>query len=279
MRSGEIMMQEIKAIALDLDGTLLTSEKIITDETKKMLKIAQDKGIKIVLCTGRALKGVRPLLEELMLFSEDDVVITYNGGVIQKTKSQEILFQKAHTKEDVIYIYEETMKVQLPMNMLDLEYVYEPDYPANRPSRYPDIMGMLDFVKMNPKDLKDEQLLNKAIICYDEAILDENFSKLPSEFTTRFNCMKSRPILMEVLPKQVNKGQALIQLAQVLGIGIENIMACGDEENDIDMIKEAGFGVAMGNATPKVKAVADYITASNDEDGVAKAIEYILEHR
>ncbi|MGY3725541.1 hypothetical protein SAMN05421767_1544 [Granulicatella balaenopterae] len=270
-------MQEIKAIALDLDGTLLTSDKKITDTTKKVLQKAQDKGIKIVLCTGRALKGVRPLLEELDLFNEDDVVITYNGGVIQKTKSQEILFQEAHTKEDVIYIHQETMKVNLPMNMLDLEYVYEPTYPTNRASRYHDIMGMLDFVKMNPEDLADDQLLNKAVLCYDEAILDEEFLKLPAEFTERFNCMKSRPILMEVLPKNVNKGQALVHLAAVLGMEIDNIMACGDADNDLDMIREAGFGVAMANATETVKAVADYITTSNNEDGVAKAIEYILE--
>ena len=270
-------MQEIKAIALDLDGTLLTSDKKVTDITKAALQKAKNKNIKIVLCTGRALKGVRPLLEELNLFDEEDIVITYNGGVIQKTKSQEILFQQAHTKEDVMYIYEETMKVQLPMNMLDLEYVYEPDYPTDRASRYHDIMGILDFVKKNPVELADSQLLNKAVVCYDEAVLDEQFSKLPAEFTERFNCMKSRPILMEVLPKEVNKGQALVHLADVLGIEVANIMACGDADNDLDMIRAAGFGVAMANATPSVKAVANYMTASNNEDGVAKAIDYILQ--
>lgn len=265
----------IKVITLDLDGTLLTSNKTITERTKQALQSAKSKGIKVVLCTGRALTGVKPILEELNMFESDDLVITYNGGVIQKTQSGEILFQDSLSLKDIEYILSETQKVQLPINMLDLSYVYEPEYPLNRPSLYKTIMPILNFQPYHT-NFDQNHLFNKVVICIEKQILDTEFNRLPKEFTERFNCVKSRPILMEVLPKKVHKGAALEQLAKLLNVELSEIMACGDEANDLTMIKTAGFGVAMGNAVEELKSVANYITSSNDEDGVAKAIEYLL---
>ena len=269
-------MKRMKAIALDLDGTLLTSEKKISQATKETIQVAKDLGIKIVLCTGRPLKGILHYLEELELLDDSDFSITYNGGLIQENKSGNVHYQKTLSKEEVSHIYQEAYAVGLPINMIDLDYAYETTYPAGVQSYYPQIMEILSFLKRNPDDFEEGHRFNKAVICTDQELLDQRTKNLPAEFFASYTTVKSRPILLEVLPKGVSKGDALVRLADLLGIDIDEIMACGDEENDLSMIEAAGFGVAMGNAIDSVKEAADYITTSNDQDGVAQAINYMI---
>lgn len=267
----------IKLIALDLDGTLLTSDKTISDVNKKAIQDAKNAGIKVVLCTGRPLKGIANYLEELDLLGEEDYSITYNGGLIQKNKSGEILYQKAHSTEDMEYCYQETYRVGLPLVMIDLHYVYETIYPENRISLYPGVMKAIPFKQANPSEFEDNHQFNKAVLCIDEEILDEASQQLPAAFYDRFTCVKSRKYLLEVLPKDVSKGSALEHLAEILGMTTDNMMACGDEENDLSMLTTVGFPVAMENGTDEVKEVAALITLTNDQNGVAHAIRHILE--
>lgn len=108
-------------------------------------------------------------------------------------------------------------------------------------------------------------------------VLDARFQLLPKEFTEKFDCFKSRPEFYEIMPKGINKANGLNQLCQLLNIAPEEVMAIGDEENDLSMIRFAGFGIAMGNATEEVKQEARDITLTNDEHGVAAAIQkYVL---
>ena len=270
-------MKKIKAITLDLDGTLLNNQKEITEYTVRTLKKAKEYGIKVVLCTGRPLKGILHLLKQLELTEEGDIAIAFNGGLIQYVKSNEVLYQATLSKEDIVYIYHQAYQVGLPTVMIDLEYVYETNYPTNFPSLYPSLMTLLSYQTKQPEDFNENHRFNKALLCTETEQLDKGIAQLPKEFFERFNCFKSRPILLEVVPKEVSKGKALHQLASILGITTDEIMACGDEANDYDMIQTAGFGVAMGNATDEIKKIADYITTTNEEDGVAKAVEYIIE--
>lgn len=270
------MRKEIKVIALDLDGTLLTSDKTISAENKQAIQEAKAAGIKVVLCTGRPLKGIVNYLEELELMDDEDYAITYNGGLIQKNQSGEILYQKAHSKADMEYCYQETYQVGLPLVMIDLQYAYETTYPENRTSLYPGVMKAIPFQQANPSEFAEGHQFNKAVLCIDELILDEESKRLPAAFYERFTCVKSRKYLLEVLPKDVSKGSALEHLAELLGITTDNIMACGDEENDLSMLTTVGFPVAMENGTDEVKAVASFITHTNDQDGVAYAIRHIL---
>lgn len=271
------MKKEIKVIALDLDGTLLTNDKKITLENQVAIQKAKEAGIKIVLCTGRPLKGILPYLEELELLGEEDYSINYNGGLIQQTKSGAILYEQAHSKADMQFCYEETQKVGLPLVMIDRETVYETTPPENRPSIYP-AMQIIPVKQANPSDFEDSHTFNKAVLCIEEELLNQGMKELSPAFYERFTCVKSRTFLLEVLPKNVSKGNGLIRLAELLGIQLENIMACGDEENDLSMLEVVGFPVAMGNATPEVKAVCSYVTKTNEESGVAQAIYHILEN-
>ncbi|MBF0780820.1 MULTISPECIES: Cof-type HAD-IIB family hydrolase [unclassified Granulicatella] len=268
----------IKLIAIDLDGTLLNSQKKISIANKQAIKEARQKGIHVIVCTGRPIKGVKDILVELDLVSEHDYVITFNGGLIQISATEEVLSAKGHTQEDVLEIYEECTRVGLPINPIDVDYVYTSSYPSHNPSLYDTIAAKsLVFSNQDWHTFLSTHLFNKVVSCCPEHILDERMALFSDTFKERFNLLKSRPILLEILPKEVDKSYGLKEICRILKIAPQEVMAIGDEENDLAMIAFAGYGVAMGNATTKVKSTAKYITCTNDEDGVAHAIrQYAL---
>ena len=127
-------------------------------------------------------------------------------------------------------------------------------------------------------ELQEDRVYNKAVIGFDQAFLDAQIQKIPSEIRESFEVIKSRDMLLEFMPKGVTKAYGLSLLVRDLGLKQTEVMSIGDEENDLSMIEYAGMGVAMGNAVAQVKAVADIVTATNEEDGVAKVVEtYILQ--
>ena len=262
----------IKLIAIDLDGTLLTKDRMISDENKQAIKEAKEQGIKVVLCTGRPLLGMVAYLEELNLRESGDYGITYNGGLVQKTDSGEVLSQKTLSKKEVLELYKLSQDINVPCNFIDLERVYEPPYPIGRESLYPKVMNALPFLPVLPEDFPEDVAVNKVVFCYEEGILDEAIAKIPSEFFEKFTLMKSRAFLLELLNKEVDKGKGIAILCELLGIESHEVMAIGDEANDFAMIEFAGMGVAMENATSEIKEVAQFITKHHDDHGVAHAI-------
>lgn len=274
----------IKLIAIDLDGTLLDSKRELSKENKKAIQFAKEKGVQVVLCTGRPLKAMTHLLEEADLMGEEDIAITYNGGLIQKSKTGEIIHEMTHNREENLDIYRLGQELNLPVNFIDFNYIYEPPYPENVPSIY---------TKSHPKVPKKNALSVKAI---DLENLEENFKSykivmsrpaeeldaaipnIPAAYHERYNIFKSQDFILEVLPKKVDKGFSMRLLGEMLGLEKEEIMGIGDQENDLSLVENAGLGIAMGNAIEKVKDAADYITCSNDENGVAHVIEkFVLE--
>lgn len=263
----------IKLIAIDLDGTLLNNQRKISVENKEMIKEAKNRGVKVVLCTGRPLLGMIDYLDELNLREEGDYAITYNGGLVQKNNTGEILSQKTLTKEDAADLYALSCAIDLPCNFIDLEQVYEPPYPKGRESLYPRVMSALPFVPITMDDLPDDAAINKIVFCYEEKSLDESIRKIPPSFYEKYSIFKSRPTLLEMMNKDVDKGKGIAVLSGLLKIKPAEVMALGDEANDFAMIHYAGMGVAMENATPEIKKIAQFVTKSNQEHGVAHAIE------
>lgn len=267
----------IKLVALDLDGTLLNREKEVSEENKQAIQRAKDAGVKVVLCTGRPLKAILHILEACNLLEDGDLGITYNGGLIQWTRTGESLSQITMSKEDVLDVYELSKTLDVPCNFIDLNTVYEPAYPAGKESLYPTIMDILPFRPINTASLPDSTAMNKLIFCWHQHELDEAIGKIPDEYREKYTIMKSRPNLLEIIPKTVDKGKGLALLAKELDLDVSEIMAIGDQENDLAMIQYAGIGVAMDNATDEVKQYADVVTKSNVEHGVAYAIDqYVL---
>ena len=239
-------MSKISLIALDLDGTLLNSEKKISPRNRAALAAAQALGVKVVLTTGRPLKAMDFLLEELGTAGlKEEYTITFNGGLVQRNNG-EILSKVVLAPEDVATIHDETARLGLP----------------------------LDAISEGTSTIS----YNKCVTAVDQDFLDAAIKQIRPDLFQDYEIFKSREMLLEWCPKNVHKATGLEALAAILGLTSDQVMACGDEANDLSMIQWAGLGVAMGNAIPEVKEVAALVApVTNDQDAVAWAIEnYVL---
>ncbi|MDT2816057.1 sugar-phosphatase [Vagococcus carniphilus] len=267
----------IKLVTIDIDGTLLNSERKLTDEVKQAIKKATEMDVNIVLATGRPTIGVMPLIKELGLDNEHGFIITYNGGMIQNAGTQEILIQHPLPFEDYLDIELLSRKLGVHFHVQDCDRMYT----ANRDiSEYTINEAFLTGIPVSYRavsEMTPDINIIKSMMIDHEAVLDEAISKVPETFKEKFAMVKSAPYYYEILNKNATKGEAVKELAELLNIKPEEVMSIGDNENDLSMIEVAGVGVAMGNAVPAVKEIADRITKTNDEHGVAHAInEWVL---
>lgn len=262
----------IKLVAIDLDGTLLTDTKTISDTNKKILAEAKARGVKIVICTGRPLIAIKNYLTELNLLDANDYSITFNGGLIQ-TNTGEILGKTAMSLEDVQHLRQLLTKIDLPMDVLSDALCYQIATAPEHPSIYPTLNKALTYVDKDAAELGETTLYNKVVSATDVDYLDQQIAKIPAEDYDRFEIFKTRANLLEFMPKGVTKAFGLSVLGEHLGILPNEMMALGDEANDLSMISYAGMGVAMENATDGVKSAANFVTRTNQADGVAHAIQ------
>ncbi len=264
----------IKLVALDLDGTLLTSDKRISEENKRAIQAARAKGVQVVLTTGRPLKAIEPFLEELNLLGEGNYSITFNGGLVQENTGR-VLDKIGFGLEEARTIRAVTQQLDLPLALLFGGTIYT--LPSEQPSLYAVLSPLLDAVDIDDADLPDI-VYNKAVTAIEATYLDERIPQIPKELHEQFEIFKSRDILLEWSPKGVHKANGLAKLIQHLGIERSEVMACGDEENDVSMVEWAGLGVAMANASATLKEVANVVLPlTNDENGIAWAIDqYVI---
>lgn len=262
----------IKLIAIDLDGTLLTDAKTISDTNKTILAKAKARGVKIVICTGRPLIAIKDYLAELNLLDADDYSITFNGGLIQ-TNTGGILGKTAMELADVKHIHELLKEIDLPMDVLSDALCFQFETAADHLSIYPTLNKALTYVPKTIDSLKEDTLYNKVVAAVNADYLDHKIPLIPSEEYDKFEIFKTRPNLLEFMPKGVTKAFGLSVLGEHLGIEAHEMMALGDEANDLSMINYAGMGVAMENATDGIKSAANFVTRTNQADGVAHAIQ------
>lgn len=266
----------IKLVAIDLDGTLLSGDKTISEKNQTVLAQAKAQGIKIVLCTGRPLTAITPFLDGLHLREAGDYSITFNGGLVQRNNTGEIVRKHTLTLADVQTLLAVAKDLQMPMDVLSDEVVLS-FATSTYQTIYPQLNPLLTFVATQEKELSTQRLYNKAVVAYHQEKLAEWIPAIPTAIKEQFEVIKTRSNLLEFMPKGVTKASGIALLAEELGLVPAEIMAIGDEENDLSMIEYAGIGVAMANATAEVKRVADVVTTSNEEDGVAQAIlNYVL---
>jgi Cof subfamily protein (haloacid dehalogenase superfamily) len=260
-----------KLIALDMDGTLLREDKTISKETYRAIQRARAKGVKVVLTTGRPIDGVKRYLNELNLVNDDDYVIAYNGSLIQNAKTKEVIAQTLMALDDVSYLYKISQELKVNIHALTDHSCIAPKW-STYSQVEADINGIsLEFVDFN--NLEKSTTVVKVMFIDEPDYLSEVVAKLPQEVYEKYTVLRSAPYFLEFLDKSVNKGAGVSILAKELGIKPEEVICVGDAGNDLDMIKFAGLGVAMGNAFPEVKEIADYITLSNEENGVAHVID------
>lgn len=269
------MKKNIKMIGLDLDGTLLNEQKKVTPHTREVLRAALEQGVTILVATGRPLNGVP---DELLRFPGMRFVLTCNGARVIDQQEEKIVFERLVSLQDaekVLAIFAEydTLIEAFHKGKGYMNQVEELEkYFAN--------ILMMNYTLATRKRVSDLKTTIRQ--------LPDGFDKIravfyrPEERLEAFQRMKTETNLevtgtlindIEVNRTGVNKGTALLDLGEMLGIRQEEIMACGDGLNDLEMISRVGFGVAMENGIAEVKRAADYITATNDNEGVAKAIE------
>lgn len=269
-------MTTIKLIALDLDNTLLLPNKTLSHRNKCILQTLHHHHIKIVLTTGRPLPNTKPILDQLNFTEKDDYVILFNGGLIKNLSNNNILLNKYFSIKNIQHILLILKSLSLPIDLVTQNHVYSiKEYGQSAYSQL--ISRSLPYSQINLSVLNTHTnfQFNKFVVCATSeqlSHLEKILSNSPL-INNQFNFVRSRRILLEFVPKNVNKALALNALLEHLSLTPDNLMAFGDEENDIEMIKLARIGVAMGNAIPKVKAAADFQTLDNVHDGVSEFLE------
>lgn len=263
----------IKLIAIDMDGTLLNPQHQISPRVKQAIQAARDKGVAIVLATGRPFVGVQRYLMELDLLEEGQYCITNNGALVQKTTNGESVAEVALTFDDYLYFEKLARELGVHFQALTKSLLFT----ANKDiSEYTIHEASLTGIPLRYRtvDEMDRSLTFPKVMMIDPPeVLDAAIARLPQEARDNYTILKSSPYYLEILNKKVNKGAGVKALADTLGLTADEVMTLGDQENDIAMIEFAGTGVAMGNAIDSVKAIAQYVTKTNMEDGVAHAIE------
>jgi Cof subfamily protein (haloacid dehalogenase superfamily) len=267
-----------KLVALDMDGTLLNSNKTISKENLKAIQNAKEKGVKVVLATGRPIKGIEKYLSELNLISENDYAVAFNGAVVQNTKTGEVLSKTLMTINDVGYLYNLSKELHLNIHISTLTSCITPK--LNEYTQHEADLNGLDIEISDFKHIDPNTTIVKVMFIDHESLLNNAIKKLPNEIYNKYTVVRSAPFFLEFINKEVNKGVGVDILAKNLGIKKEEVICMGDAGNDIHMIEYAGLGVAMGNAFPEIKKIANYITKTNEENGVAHAInKFILDDK
>ena len=275
-----IMKHRIKMIGLDLDGTLLTDKKELTDRTKAALCRAIELGITVLVASGRPWMGVP---QELRNFPGMRYALTSNGARIIDTKDDRVIEEHLLSPELALKALAVCGKYDTLQEVYFDGQGYAPEDQMAYVEKYHMNPSMCEYMRKTRLPVKDiRKLVEQENRGLDKvqalfADMDERetaWKELEQE--KGLELVGSLQYNIEINAAGVNKGTGLVNLGRMLGIRREEIMAFGDGDNDIAMLREAGFGVAMANADEQVKAAADYITLSNEEEGVAEAIERLV---
>ncbi len=264
----------IKLICCDLDGTLLTDDKKITDINKNAIKSFRDLGYHFVIATGRPLNGVLPLIEELNLTNDLDTTICYNGGVVRLNNSKEILYSKTIDGALVKELYKESIR----LNVFFHFFAEDGTLYTAKENEYTAVEERINHIKaivIDPLTIKDDQKFIKAMMVCDSLSLDKARENLEPKFNN-LGISRSSKIFLEFQDASVSKGSGLLFLKDYYNLKDDETCAFGDEENDISMIKVAHLGVAMKNARDSVKDAAKETTLSNNESGVGVYINKLI---
>lgn len=265
-----------KLIAMDMDGTLLNEKKQISEKTREAIMKAKEKGVKIVLASGRPLEGIERYLEELELKSGEDYVLSFNGCLVQNTVTKQTIMKKTLKGRDLHYLYEISKNIGVNIHAFSKMGCITPTL-----TKYSEVEGNINGIPVHVityNEVDEAEDITKIMMVDEAEVLEQAIKNLPEEVYKRYTVVRSAPYFLEFLNKEGNKGAGVKALAEHLGITEQEIICVGDAGNDLHMIEYAGLGVAMGNAFEEVKEIADYITKSNEEDGIVEVIEkFILE--
>ena len=265
-----------KLLVLDVDGTLLNDEREISKRTLAALLKVQQMGVRIVLASGRPTYGLMPLAKTLELGNYGGFVLSYNGCQIIKAQNGEILFERRINPEMLPYLEKKARK-----NGFAIFTYHDDTLITNSPdNEYIKNEALLNNLKIIREDEFSTAIDFAPCKCMLVSDKEEALIELEQHWEKRLagtlDAFRSEPYFLEVVPCGVNKANTLGALLEHLEVTREEAIAVGDGVCDVTMLQLAGMGVAMGHSQDSVKVCADYVTASNEEDGVALAVEKLI---
>lgn len=264
-----------KLLVLDLDGTLTNTRKEVTEHTRTTLIKAQEQGLKIVLASGRPTYGIAPLANLLQLDKYEGYVLSYNGGEIIDWKTGELLYKNLLDPEVLPYLYQCANDNHFAIITYDGEYVLT-EYPDDEYVLKEALLNVMKIKKVDNFLKAVQHPIAKCLIVGEPTRLAVLEKEMYNHLHDRMGVFRSEPYFLELVPKGIDKAQSLAVLLKEIGMTKDEMIAVGDGFNDLSMIKYAGLGVAMSNAQEVVKENADFITLSNEEDGVAHVVEKFI---
>lgn len=264
-----------RLIAMDLDGTLNNDQKIITEKTKAALMAAQQRGIRLALASARPSPGLYRERDALRLQEFGGILMSYNGGRIVDAESGAILFETAMDREQAREVLRELEELPVTPILDDGKRFFVTDRNGfkveyecrNNGMKCTEVGNLANFLNFAPI---------KILMSADPAGISAVQARIAAMLPEGLTVVQTAPFYLEVIPRRINKGQGIRDICRTLEINPGQVIAFGDAENDIPMLREAGVGVAMGNAAENVKAAADLVTLSNNDDGIAAALETLL---
>lgn len=264
-----------KFLVLDLDGTLTNNKKEITERTRQTLIDAQERGVKIILASGRPTYGIAPIADLLELKKYGGYILSYNGGEIINWQTGELMYENVLDPDVLPYLYQCANENNFAIVTYKDKYVLT-EHPDDKYVLKEAILNVMETKKVdNFLDAIDFPVA-KCLIVGERtrlAVLEKQMQEVLKD------CMgvyRSEPYFLELVPKGIDKAQSLAVLLEKIGGTKEEMIAVGDGYNDLSMIQFAGLGVAMANAQDPVRSAADYITLTNEEDGVALVVEKFM---
>ena len=263
-------------LVLDLDGTLTNSEKKITSPTKQALLEIQEAGKKVVLASGRPTPGITPLAKMLDLAKYGSYILAFNGARIINCRTGQIVYDKTVPTSAIPEVYNIVKEFQ---DVDVITYTDKEIISGIKSNKYDEIEAMITGMPIVEVENFVEYIdfpINKILVTGEPTTLDEVAKVLKKRFNSFLNVYKSQPFFLEVVPQNIDKANSLQKLLNSIGLTADQMICCGDGMSDLSMIEYAGLGVAMENAEPLVKEKADFITKSNDDDGVLYVINQFM---
>ncbi|MDD6207903.1 MAG: Cof-type HAD-IIB family hydrolase [Clostridiales bacterium] len=264
-----------KALVLDIDGTLTNSKKEITNLTRKKIQNIQKMGHIVILASGRPTKGMEKPAEELELARFGGYMLSFNGGRIVHCSTGNVVYQKTLPPEIVPRLHD----YALAHDMGIVTYKDDTVLCGTRMDEYLQMESRINHMDVVvTHDFKKETHfpLNKCLLTAPPAAAAAHEKELQKRFGDALSIYRSEPFFIEIMPKNIDKAASLDVLLNQIGLTKKDAICCGDGFNDLSMIQYAGIGVAMANAQEVVKKAADFITLSNDEDGIAYVIDRFI---
>ena len=266
----EVRKDMIKMIAIDLDNTLLDREWKVPAKNREAIRLASARGVKVILATGRMAASARQYARQLGL---DLPIITYNGALVEQGISGEIVYRQVIPIPIAMKLTEYLLGKKIFFQVYFKDRVF-----ASEPNPYSLRYTQMTGVEVETADIpellaREKEGLDKILCLLEQEYSSTIKQEIEKNYGQDIHLTSSQNNNLEIVKKGVNKGAALQALAAKWGFKAEEVMAIGDSPNDKEMISYAGLGVAMENAHPEIKRIADYITSSYEEEGVARAIE------